>query len=119
MWLQATKYVFIKPITYGIKFWCVVDATTNFVLNFVLNVGAINKRGLKLPSSDLGKDASIVICLTERFCGNWFSVVMDNYFFGLLLLEEILRRGFYCIGIVFSKWKDCPSSLVIQKKKAV
>lgn len=112
------QYMPAKPITHGIKLWCLADAVSKFIINFEVYVGAANERRLKLPRNPLGTGAGVVTCLTHGMGGMWYTVVVDNYFSGPLLFDAMYKDGFYMVGTVKWKRKGFPTSLVVRKTKA-
>jgi hypothetical protein len=110
------QYLPLKPITHGIKVWCLCCSVTKFILNWEVYVGAENEKIQNLPVHACGSGAGVVTRLTEGWEGKWHTIVMDNFFTSPMLFENLFNRQFYAIGIARQGRIGFPSSLDLPEK---
>ena len=110
------QYLPLKPITHGIKVWCLCCSVSKYVLNLEVYVGAANEAIAGLPQHACGAGAGVVTRLTNGWEGQWYTVVMDNYFTSPMLFEDLLRRGFYAVGTARQGRVGFPTSLKVPEK---
>jgi hypothetical protein len=110
------QYLPLKPITHGIKVWCLCCSVTKFVLNWEVYVGAENERLQKLPLHACGSGAGVVTRLTQGWKEKWHTLVMDNFFTSPMLFEDLWHRKFYAIGTARQGRIGFPSSLDVPVK---
>jgi hypothetical protein len=92
------QYLPLKPITHGIKIWCLACSKSKYIHNWEVYVGAANEEAQGLEVHDCGAGAGVVTRLTRGWEGHNYTVVTDNYFTSPMLYEDLLRRGFYVVG---------------------
>lgn len=105
------QYMPMKPISHGIKLWCLACSVTKFVLNLEVYVGTANEVLTGLPQHACGSGAGVVSRLTTGWEHMWYTVVMDNFFSSPMLFEDLLTRGFYAVGTIRSLRTGFPTSL--------
>ena len=110
------QYLPLKPITHGIKVWCLCCSVTKYVLNFEVYVGAANEVITGLPQHACGAGAGVVSRLTNGWEGKWYTIAMDNYFTSPMLFENLLNRGFYAVGTARQGRVGFPRSLCVPEK---
>jgi hypothetical protein len=54
----------LKPISHGIKLWCLADSHSKYVFNLEIYVGADNEKIAGLEKHKCGKGAGVVTRLT-------------------------------------------------------
>ena len=64
------QYLPLKPVTHGIKIWCLACSVTKFVLNLEVYVSSVNECIEGLESHICGLGTGIVICLTIGWEGS-------------------------------------------------
>jgi hypothetical protein len=110
------QYLPLKPITHGIKIWCLACSKSKYVLNWEVYVGAANELAQGLPVHECGAGAGVVTRLTTGWEGMNYTVVTDNYFTSPMLYEDLLSRGFYAVGTVRQGRGAFPTSLHMPEK---
>jgi hypothetical protein len=110
------QYLPLKPITHGIKVWCLCCSVTKVILNWEVYVGAENEKLQNLPVHACGSGAGVVTRLTEGWEGKWHTIVMDNFFTSPMLFQNLLERKFYAIGTARQGRIGFPSSLDLLEK---
>lgn len=105
------QYMPLKPVSHGIKIWCLACSVTKFVLNLEVYVGSANEAIQGLPQHACGSGAGVVTRLTSGWENMWHTVVMDNFFSSPMLFEDLRKRGFYAIGTIRQGRIGYPSSL--------
>jgi hypothetical protein len=111
------QYLPLKPITHGIKVWCLCYSKTKYILNWEVYVGVENKKILNLPNHACGSRASIVSRLMKGWEGKWYTIVMDNFFSSPMLFEDLPKQQFYAIGTARQGCIGFPSSLNAPEKE--
>jgi hypothetical protein len=102
------QYIPSKPTRYGIKVWALCSSDTKYMYNCEVYVGANvsvdteegEPRGER--SAALGSGYGVVMRLTEG---------LENFFTSPRLFEDMLQRGFYCVGTACQNRKGFPRSL--------
>ena len=89
-----------KPMMHEIKLWALECVVTKIVLRLEVYVEACNEAILHLLVHACGSGARVVTSLTSGMEHNHYTVVMDNFFTGPLLFDNLLKRGFYAIGTI-------------------
>jgi hypothetical protein len=96
------QYLPLKPITHGIKVWCLYCSVTKYKLNWEVYVGTENKRLQKLPVHACESGAGVVTRLTKGWEGKWrviarktcqFCCILSSIheiFWSTLKLEKII-----------------------------
>ena len=64
------QYLPLKPVTHGIKIWCLACSVTKFVLNLEVYIGAANESLQGLPTHSCGSGAGFVSRVTTGWEGN-------------------------------------------------
>jgi hypothetical protein len=110
------QYLSLKPVTHGIKVWCLACLKSKFVLNWEVYVGAVNEVAQRLEVHDCGAGASVVTRLMRGWEDMHYTIVTDNYFTSPMLYEDLLRRRFYIVGTAYQGRVNFPTSLHLPEK---
>jgi hypothetical protein len=110
------QYLPLKPITHGIKVWCLACSQSKYILNWEVYVEAANEVAKGLEVHECGTGAGVVSRLTKGWKNRNYTLVTDNYFTSPMLYEDLLKRGFYAVGTVRQGRVGYPSSLHLPKK---
>ena len=90
-------YIKNKPNPWGFKNWALAD-TYGMIYNVDICVGATKQQD---GHPDIGATGNIVLQLCKIIPIHLdYKVVMDNYFSGVPLYYELLKRGTHCFGTV-------------------
>lgn len=111
------QYMPLKPISHGIKLWCLADSSTKYVMNLEVYVGAENEARQTLATHPAGMGAAVVTRLTQGMEGQYYTIAMDNFFSSTRLFEDLLRRGLYAIGTTRQHRLGFPCSLNIMTRE--
>lgn len=102
------QYMPLKPIKRGYKVWCLADATTGFIIAFIVYTG---KEEVILNST-----------LGERVVMNFAAkirpgsiVVVYNFLTSFSLLENLRKKDIYASGTVRSNSKGLPEFMKTNK----
>lgn len=105
------QYIPKKPIKRGFKIWMLADSNSGYITNFKVyegKTGGVAEKGL---------GASVVLSLTEQVQKKYHHIFFDNFFTGINLMLDLLRRGTYSCGTMRSDRKGFPPSLKPVLKK--
>ena len=81
-----------KPSKYGLKYNCIVDVATSYLLDCNPYLGMIN--GVR--ESDSGR--KIVLKLCNEYFGSNRNVTMDNFFTSIPLADDLFFKDLSLIG---------------------
>ena len=107
------QYMPKKPVRRGFKIWMRADATTGYVCEFDPYTG---RKGNKIEK---GLGAAVVLKLTEKLNSHFHHVYFDNFFTGIDLLLDLLRRKIYACGTMRSDRRGFPTTLKSVMKKGL
>ena len=99
------QYMPKKPIKRGFKIWMLADSDSGYVTNFKVYEGKTQ------GTVEKGLGANVVLTLTEHVQQRYHHVFFNNFFTGIDLLLNLLRRGLYSCGTMRSDRKGFPPSL--------
>jgi DNA excision repair protein ERCC-6 len=105
---KMKQYLRGKIIKWGYKIWKLCDATTAYVLNLSVFTGKTTEK-----SAPYG----VVMSLMEQYLDKNHVVVMDNYFTGVPLFLDLLRRSTYACGTVRRNRKYLPEQFKEEENK--
>jgi len=102
----ARQYMPQKPQKWGLKVWCLADASSKFVYNFEVYCGKdpILHEGAEVPrpgtcgAPRLAHD--VVLRLVAPIEGKGHVITMDNFFSSILLFAELREKGTYATGTI-------------------
>ena len=86
------QYMPKKPSKYGLKYNCIVDVATSYLLDCNPYLGMIN--GVR--ESDSGR--KIVLKLCNEYFGSNRNVTMDNFFTSIPLADDLFLKDLSLIG---------------------
>ena len=101
--LSWKQYLPMKPVKWGLKLWCLCDASTGYCIRFRVYTGAEEGAGM-----DLGY--RVVMGLMQPYLGKYHHVFADNYFTSVHLAEALLRDKTYLCGTTRSNRKEYPKA---------
>ena len=83
-----------KPSRYGLKYNCIVDVNTAYLLDCQIYLGKNN------PADTNEKNCamSIVLKLTDFYSKSGRCITMDNFFTSVPLARELYDKKLYLIG---------------------
>ena len=81
-----------KPAKYGLKYNCIVDVETSYLLDCQPYLGMIDH----VRESDSGR--KIVMKLCKEYFGTHRNVTMDNFFTSIPLAEDMFNENLSLIG---------------------
>ena len=97
-------YMPSKPSKYGIKIWCMVDATNAYLLNAQIYSG-------KSPDGPERQQASRVVRdLTTTIANSGRNVTCDNFFTDFNLAVELLDKNITLLGTLRKNKREIPLS---------
>ena len=83
-----------KPEKHGIKFWLLVDVSSNFISNMVPCLGAQEKDGQAgVPLAE-----SVVMKLPEHVTGKGYNITCDNFFTSIPLAQKLANTKISIVG---------------------
>lgn len=107
------QYMPSKPAVYGIKFFLLVDPTTNFCHNISIYLGKVNgQRAINLGET-------VVLDLVSYLKGSGRNIVFDNFFTSVPLAEKLLNLGLTMLGTIRANKKDIPEVMKPNKYREV
>ena len=110
------QYMPNKPCKWGIKVWCVADASRKYVYDFEVYTGASVRESLVSAMPGEAKTGyEVVMNLMESLHGRGHMVFIDNFFTSVKLLIDMLARGTFATGTVRSNRKGLPPALSDKK----
>jgi hypothetical protein len=86
------QYMPAKPAKYGLKYNCIVDVKTSYLLDCRPYLGMINN----VRDTDCGR--KIVMKLCKEYYGTHRNVTMDNFFTSIPLAEDMFNENLSLIG---------------------
>ena len=89
--LAWKQYMPKKPVKWGMKIWCLCEATSGYCLAFTVYTGA--ETGVDAVTHDLGY--RVVMKLMENYLNENRHVYADNYFTSVLLAKDLLAEDTY------------------------
>ncbi len=96
------QYMPKKPVKRGFKLWMRADSASG---HFEVYQGKVGDK----PEKGLG--ANVVMRLTESISGRYHHVYFDNYFTGIDLLLNLLKKDTYACGTMRSDTRGFPTRL--------
>ena len=107
------QYIPNKPIKRGFKMWMRADSKSGYVCEFEVYEG---KKGDKVEK---GLGAQAVMALTEHIHGRYHHVYCDNFFTGVDLFLDLLRKQTYAWGTIRPHRRGFPSDFKPLLKKGL
>lgn len=98
------SYIPTKPGKYGIKIWCLCDATNAYFLNGQIYTGKIGEK------TETNQGERVVRELTEKYTGAGRNITCDNFFTSMNLAKYLLQRKTTLVGTVRKTRKFLPAS---------
>lgn len=113
-------YLPLKPVKYGLKIMCLVDAKTNYFYNGYIYVGK-DSDGNTLDENDrkFSKPTQSVLRLTKPINKTNRNITADNWFTSIELIEELKKRGNTYVGTVRKNKKEIPPEFLPKKNRQV
>ena len=93
-----------KPVRCGFKVWMRTDATIGYICEFDPYNG---RKGDKIEK---GLGATVVLKLTETINSRFYHVYFNNFFTGIDLPLDLLRRKTYACGTMRSDRRSFPTT---------
>lgn len=107
-----TQYIPSKPHKYGIKIWCLCDASTYYAWNLEVYTG--RDRNCK---AEVNQGQRVVLTLSNQLsCRN---ITTDNFFTSRQLALELKKKQNKLIGTIRKNRKEIPPLLLQMKNKPV
>lgn len=101
-----------KPTKWGIKVWCVADASRKYVYDFEVYTGASVKNMVSQAGPGEAKTGyEVVLSLMSGLHGRGHMVFMDNFFTSVKLLMTMVEKGTNGTGTMRSNRKDLPQAM--------
>ena len=101
-----------KPTKWGIKLWCVADASQKYVYDFEVYTGASVKNMVSQAGPGEAKTGyEVVLSLMSGLHGRGHMVFMDNFFTSVKLLMSMVEKGTYGTRTMRSNRKDLPQAM--------
>ena len=107
------QYMPQKPVKRGFKIWMLADSDTGYVMKFSVYEGKTSNQVEK------GLGANVVLGLSEDFHCRYHHIYFDNFFMGIDLMLNLLRKGTYACGTMRSNRKGFPESLKGHTKRGL
>ena len=111
--LAWKQYMPKKPVKWGIKLWCLCEATSGYCLAFTVYTGA--ETGVEAVTHDLGY--RVVMKLMESYLHENRHVYADNYFTSVSLAKDLLAEDTYLCGTTRAHRREFPNKLASAKLK--
>ena len=92
------QYLKMKPIKWGFKWWFRCASSNGYLREFDLYLG-------KKQNIEVNLGEGIMMQLSEKLKGTFYSLLFDNFFKSPLLINKQFEDNIYTIGIVRSNWK--------------
>lgn len=106
------QYMPNKPTKWGIKVWCVADASQKYVYDFEVYIGASVKNMVSQAGpGEANTGYEVVLSLMSGLHGRGHMVFMDNFFTSVKLLMTMVEKGTYDTGTMRSNRKDLPQAM--------
>ena len=105
-------YMGNKPDKYGIKIWMMCDVETHYALNFQVYTG---KEG---ETAERNQGKRVVLDLSESLPPGR-GITTDNFFTGVDLAQELLKRKLTLLGTIKKNRREIPSFMLSSKQKEV
>lgn len=109
------QYMPKKPSKYGLKFWCLVDVDTNYLLDTNIYLGKTNTNDTK--EKDVG--SKVVMSLVEKYANTNRVVYADNFFVSISLANKLWSQGLKLVGTIRSNKAEVPSSFLANKDREI
>ncbi len=100
------QYMPMKPGKFGIKYWLICDAQTNYVLNAIPYVGKDEQR-----PDDRGLSDHVTLSLAKPYFGSGMNITTDNFFTNLKVAKELEANKLTMVGTVRANRREIPSEL--------
>ena len=104
------QYMANKPDKFGIKFWLLSDAQTQYLCNGKPYLG---KDPTRSRCTDLLGDACLN--LLQPYFGKANNVTIDNYFTSLNLAEELMTKKTIILGAIRKQRREIPNTESLMK----
>lgn len=110
------QYLPKKPTKWGVKIWCLADASTKYVYTWDVYMGS-DLKGMVHTSSPGKAKASyeVVMKLLDRLHNRGHVILTDNFFTSVKLLVDMAQKGTFETGMVRSDRIGLPSLLANTK----
>ena len=108
------QYMPKKPTKRGFKIWMIAESDTGYVLKFSVYEGRSSN-----GTVEKGLGGKVIMDLTENFHERYHQVYFDNFFTGIDVMLNLLRRGTYACGTMRSDRKGFPVTLKEIMKKGL
>lgn len=99
---QVRQYTLKKSEKWGLKIWCLVDATSKFVYNIAIYCGksGVNVDAPVWAENEANLIEGVVLKILLGMEDKGSVVVLDNYFTSLDLFRKLLEKGIYATGTI-------------------
>ena len=112
--LAWKQYMPKKPVKWGIKLWCLCEATSGYCLAFTVYTGV--EAGVDAVTHDLGY--RVVMKLKENYLHQNRHVYADNYFTSVSLAKDLLAEDTYLCGTTRAHRREYPKQAGIGETEA-
>ncbi|KAK0153615.1 PiggyBac transposable element-derived protein 4 [Merluccius polli] len=99
--LAFQQYLPLKPTKWGIKVWVLAESSTGYVSNFQVYTGRDGR-------TEKGLAHRVVMDLVKPYYGSHLFVVMDNFYSGVPLFEDLKAHGVDACGTIRANRKGIP-----------
>lgn len=96
------QFIKDKPTRWGMKLWVVADATNGYTYDFEVYVG----KGVQVSKNGLAYD--VVMRLCKYLEGQGYHVYFDNFYTGVQLVKDLLKKKIACCGTLQTCRKGVP-----------
>ncbi|KAK6177150.1 hypothetical protein SNE40_015310 [Patella caerulea] len=104
--IKWKQYMPKKPTKWGMKLWCLCDASTGYCLKFDVYTGRSDE-----DAPDKGLAYQVVMGLMEKFILSNHQLFCDNFFTSLDLVRDLKDADTYYCGTVRKNRKGLPKSI--------
>ncbi|GLV40065.1 hypothetical protein CBL_02950 [Carabus blaptoides fortunei] len=98
-----------KHHKWGIKFWMLCDAVSNYCLGFFCYRGAkSNEDKEEIKKNGLGYVVVLKLLSLGNYLNKGYHLFMDNFFTSIQLIKALLQKDTYLTGTIRRNRKDIP-----------
>jgi hypothetical protein len=107
------QYMPKKPNRYGIKYWCLVDVQTTYLLDVNIYLGKANANTPR--DKDVGQKAVLKLC--EPFFNSNRCVTADNFFTSVVLAQILWTQNLLYVGTMRTNRNVIPQRFLVNKNR--
>ena len=109
------QYLPSKPSKYGVKFWCLVDSRTSYLLDTDIYLGKTDDQLTRNES--VGE--SVVWKLVAPYRGSNRTITMDNFFTSVPLALKLWQSCLNLVGTIRVNKKEVPEEFKRSSSRAI